>query len=92
MGIRKQRKKTQTDSLRKGGWIKIWFLIEEDKNPTKHENFNIFGYPRLSHPRAYRLGELASQGDNIEKFLVGRQVQIYRKYHVFVWNIVRYYM
>jgi len=29
---------------------------------------------RLSHPRAYRLGELASQGDNIEKFLVGRQV------------------
>jgi len=29
---------------------------------------------RLSHPRAYALGEIASQGDNIEKFLVGRQV------------------
>jgi len=29
---------------------------------------------RLSHPGAYRLGQLASQGDNIEKFLMGRQV------------------
>ncbi|XP_023349327.1 uncharacterized protein LOC111718070 [Eurytemora carolleeae] len=29
---------------------------------------------KLSHPAAYRLGELASKGDNIEKFLVGRQV------------------
>jgi len=27
-----------------------------------------------SHPSAYRLGEIASQGDNIEKFLVGRQM------------------
>lgn len=27
-----------------------------------------------SHPRAYRLGELAGQGDNIERFLMGRQV------------------
>lgn len=27
-----------------------------------------------SHPSAYRLGEIASRGDNIEKFLVGRQV------------------
>lgn len=27
-----------------------------------------------SHPAAYRLGQIASQGDNIERFLMGRQV------------------
>ena len=27
-----------------------------------------------TYPRAYRLGQVASQGDNIEKFLMGRQV------------------
>jgi len=29
---------------------------------------------RESHPAAYRLGQLAGQADNIEKFLMGRQV------------------
>jgi CBS domain containing-hemolysin-like protein len=29
---------------------------------------------RVSHPRAYRIGELASKGDNVERFLLGRQV------------------
>ena len=29
---------------------------------------------RQSHPAAYRLGQLAGQADNIEKFLMGRQV------------------
>ena len=29
---------------------------------------------RTSHPRAYKLGQLAAQGDNIERFLLGRQV------------------
>merc|ERR1711990_1047995 len=29
---------------------------------------------RTSHPRAYRLGQLAAEGDNIERFLLGRQV------------------
>ena len=27
-----------------------------------------------AYPAAYRLGQVASQGDNIEKFLMGRQV------------------
>jgi len=27
-----------------------------------------------SHPRAYRLGQIAAKGDNIERFLLGRQV------------------
>ena len=27
-----------------------------------------------TYPAAYRLGQAASQGDNIEKFLMGRQV------------------
>merc|ERR1711990_717249 len=29
---------------------------------------------RTSHPRAYRLGQLAAEGDNIERFPLGRQV------------------
>merc|ERR1719173_11643 len=29
---------------------------------------------KLSHPAAYRLGQLATEGDNVEKFLMGRQV------------------
>ena len=41
---------------------------------TAVANYILF---RLSHPGAYRLGQLASQGDNIEKFLMGRQVHIY---------------
>ncbi len=31
---------------------------------------------RDSHPKAYRLGQIASKGDNIEKFLMGRQANI----------------
>ena len=31
---------------------------------------------RQSHPAAYRLGQVAGQGDNIERFLMGRQVEI----------------
>ena len=31
-------------------------------------------YYRYSHPTAYRLGQMACKGDNIEKFLMGRQV------------------
>merc|ERR1712110_522783 len=27
-----------------------------------------------SHPQAYRLGQIAAKGDNIERFLMGRQV------------------
>ena len=27
-----------------------------------------------TYPTAYKLGQVASQGDNIEKFLMGRQV------------------
>ena len=29
---------------------------------------------RTTHPRAYKLGQLAAEGDNIERFLLGRQV------------------
>ena len=29
---------------------------------------------RLTHPKAYRLGQAAARGDNIERFLMGRQV------------------
>ena len=29
---------------------------------------------RETHPAAYRLGQVAMQGDNIERFLMGRQV------------------
>jgi len=29
-----------------------------------------------SHPQAYRLGQIAAKGDNIERFLMGRQVLI----------------
>jgi len=29
---------------------------------------------RESHPQAYRLGQIAAKGDNIERFLLGRQV------------------
>jgi len=31
---------------------------------------------RNSHPRAYRLGNIAAEGDNIERFLMGRQVSV----------------
>jgi hypothetical protein len=31
---------------------------------------------RDSHPKAYRLGQIASKGDNIEKFLMGRQANV----------------
>merc|ERR1712241_1545403 len=31
-------------------------------------------YYKTSHPTAYKLGQLACKGDNIEKFLMGRQV------------------
>ena len=29
---------------------------------------------RETHPAAFRLGQVAMQGDNIERFLMGRQV------------------
>merc|ERR1712154_101912 len=29
---------------------------------------------RISHPRAYGIGQLAAKGDNVERFLMGRQV------------------
>lgn len=29
---------------------------------------------RISHPKAYRIGQLAAKGDNVERFLMGRQV------------------
>lgn len=29
---------------------------------------------KISHPKAFRIGELASKGDNVERFLLGRQV------------------
>ena len=29
---------------------------------------------KTSHPKAYRIGQLAMQGDNVERFLMGRQV------------------
>merc|ERR1712226_10219 len=31
-------------------------------------------YYKTSHPTAYKLGQLACKGDNIERFLMGRQV------------------
>ena len=31
-------------------------------------------YYKTSHPTAYKLGQIACKGDNIEKFLMGRQV------------------
>ena len=31
-------------------------------------------YYKTSHPTAYKLGQIACRGDNIEKFLMGRQV------------------
>jgi len=31
---------------------------------------------KQSHPRAYKLGLIAANGDNIEKFLMGRQVSV----------------
>merc|ERR1711997_783705 len=31
-------------------------------------------YSKTSHPTAYKLGQIACKGDNIERFLMGRQV------------------
>merc|ERR1712183_1080611 len=33
-------------------------------------------YYKTSHPTAYKLGQLACKGDNIERFLMGRQVSV----------------
>ena len=51
----------------------IYLLLILIQCPHSRQNPDTY---RQTHPAAYRLGQVAGQGDNIERFLMGRQVEI----------------